>query len=81
MFAEATHWSDLLISCDESMSGILGFAMKAASETKSNTLIEELYNQKHIQSKLFSVFISNEGMFRCLRVCKYMYGQIRGWRE
>ena len=55
IFAEATSWSDLLISCAEPMSGILGFAMKAASEDDTNTLIESLYNQNQIKSKLFSV--------------------------
>ena len=55
IFAEATDWSDLLISCAEPMSGILGFAMKAASEDDTDTLIESLYNQNQIESKLFSV--------------------------
>jgi len=55
VFAEATSWSDLLISCYEPMSGILGFAMKAASEDGSNTIMENLYEQNQIESKLFSV--------------------------
>ena len=55
IFAEATDWSDLLISCAEPMNGILGFAMKAASEDNTNTLIESLYSQNQIESKLFSV--------------------------
>eukprot|EP01083_Nonionella_stella_P050075 133324_1 len=59
MFAEATNWSDLLISCAEPMSGILGFAMKAASEDNTNTLIESLYNQGKIKSKLFSVSLKD----------------------
>ena len=60
IFAEATSWSDLLISCYEPMSGILGFAMKAASEDGSNTLIENLHNQKQIDSKLFSVALKGD---------------------
>ena len=55
IFAEATDWSDELISCAEPMSGILGFAMKAASEDNTDTLIESLYSQNQIESKLFSV--------------------------
>ena len=35
------------------MSGILGFAMKAASEADSNTLIENMYSQGLIDEKLF----------------------------
>lgn len=60
VFAEATSWSDLLISCYEPMSGILGFAMKAASEDGSNTVIENLYNQNMIESKLFSVALKGD---------------------
>ena len=63
VFAEATDWSDLLISCSEPMSGILGFAMKAAAEDETNTLIESLYAQNQIESKLFS--ISLKGTRRC----------------
>ena len=55
VFAEATDWSDLLISCSEPMSGILGFAMKAAAEDETNTLIESLYDQNQIESKVFSI--------------------------
>ena len=54
-FAQATLWSDDLISCSEPMSGILGFAMKAASEDGSNTVIENLYSQGQISKKIFSV--------------------------
>ena len=60
IFAEATAWSDLLISCYEPMSGILGFAMKAASEDGSNTVIESLFNQNQIESKLFSVALKGD---------------------
>eukprot|EP00486_Rosalina_sp_Unknown_P002466 CAMPEP_0201566302 /NCGR_PEP_ID=MMETSP0190_2-20130828/6004_1 /ASSEMBLY_ACC=CAM_ASM_000263 /TAXON_ID=37353 /ORGANISM="Rosalina sp." /LENGTH=166 /DNA_ID=CAMNT_0047984843 /DNA_START=177 /DNA_END=674 /DNA_ORIENTATION=+ len=60
IFAEATSWSDLLISCYEPMSGILGFAMKAASEDGSSTLIESLHDQKQITSKLFSVALKGD---------------------
>ena len=60
IFAEATEWSDLLISCVEPMSGILGFAMKAASEDGSNTLIESLHSQNQIKSKLFSVSLKGD---------------------
>eukprot|EP01083_Nonionella_stella_P067571 178794_1 len=60
IFAEATSWSDLLISCYEPMSGILGFAMKAASEDGSNTLIESLHSQNRIQSKLFSMVLQDK---------------------
>eukprot|EP01083_Nonionella_stella_P219198 785434_1 len=62
IFAEATSWSDLLISCYEPMSGILGFAMKAASEDNTNTLIESLFSQNQIKSKLFSIVLKgNDG--------------------
>merc|ERR1719242_1582780 len=43
------------------MSGILGFAMKAAAADGSETLMETLYNQKQIESKVFSVSIKGIG--------------------
>ena len=59
IFAEATYWENDLISCSEPMSGILGFAMKAASEDGSNTVIETLYQQSKISKKIFSVQLTD----------------------
>jgi len=60
IFAEAVQWSNVLISCYEPMSGILGFAMRAASEDGSNTIIETLHQQNAVSTKLFSVVLSDE---------------------
>lgn len=58
-FAEATYWAEDLISCSEPMSGILGFAMKAASEDGSSTVLENLYSQGQISQNVFSVSLGS----------------------
>jgi len=58
-FALATTWTKNMVSCGEKHSGILGFAMKAASSDKSNTVLENMYNQGLISKKIFSVALKN----------------------
>ena len=54
IFAEATKWSMELISCSEPINGILGFAMKSASEDGGNTFIETLYNNGNNNNNPFN---------------------------
>ncbi|ETO30468.1 ASpartyl Protease family member (asp-2) [Reticulomyxa filosa] len=59
VFAEATAWSDDMVACSEPMDGILGLAMKKASESGYSTVVENLYSQGRISEQMFSMRLSD----------------------
>jgi len=58
-FALANYWSIGMVGCGQNQSGILGFAMRAATADNANTVLENMYQQGYISQKIFSVSLKN----------------------
>jgi len=59
VFAEATTVTSNFEQRIEPMDGILGFAFKGSSSSRSNTLLDTLYEQGQISSRVFSFYLGS----------------------
>jgi hypothetical protein len=66
VFAEALNWSEHFDDPAQPIDGICGLAFNAVARSKSNTLIDTLWEQKQIERKAFSFALTKgKGLNEC----------------